>query len=146
MAQLTFPITPVGLAVPLFIGLDGNTTTAIRNAGLPVPAPVLCRGLLDTGTSVTSVASVVLQRLGQTPVGAGISQTAGAALPVRLFTVSLSITDPSQSSSPWLTEPDLLVTELPASLDDTDVLVGLDVLLQRRLLLDGPARSFALEI
>jgi hypothetical protein len=44
-----------------------------------------------------------------------------------------------------LTEPDLLVMELAAVLPNVDVLIGLDVLLRYKLLLDGPVRQFALE-
>jgi hypothetical protein len=64
---------------------------------------------------------------------------------VRLFEVSLSITDPVQSSTAWLTEPNLLVTELTTVLPDEDGLVGLDTLLTCKMELDGPGGLFALE-
>ncbi len=38
-----------------------------------------------------------------------------------------------------------MVTELPAPLPDADVLVGLDLLLDCKLVLDGPGRWFTLE-
>jgi hypothetical protein len=44
-----------------------------------------------------------------------------------------------------LTVPDLLVSELTTHLVDMEALIGLDVLLTCKLLLDGPARRFALE-
>ena len=123
MPQLTFPVTRVGLSAPVWIGLDGKTTTALVTAGQPVAAPVQARGLVDTGSDVSVVASWVLQR----------------------YEVSLSITDPGQAGSPWLTQPDLVVMELPASLPDVDVLIGLDVLLNCRFLLDGPGRQLTFD-
>jgi hypothetical protein len=39
----------------------------------------------------------------------------------------------------------MLVSELPTVLPDADVLVGLDVLLQLKFLLDGPAGQFTLD-
>jgi hypothetical protein len=145
MDQLTFPIDPSGLAVPVFIGLDGRTTKAQLAAGQPVPPPVLARGLLDTASSVSAVATWVVQRLALTVASSGTTQTASGSVLVNLFTVSLSITNPAQAGSPWLTEPDLLVMEMPTVLPDADVLVGLDVLLGCKLLLDGPAKRFTLE-
>ena len=128
----------------MLIGLDGQATIALRSAGQPVPPPVLARGLLDTGTSITSIAATVLQQLGLASSAAGTTQTASGAVGVNLFTVSLSITDPAQPGSPWLTQADLLVMELVTILPDADVLIGLDVLLEFKLALDGPGRRFTL--
>jgi hypothetical protein len=84
--------------------------------------------------------------LGATPVTTtATTTTAGGQIPVRLFEVSLSITDPIQSATAWLTEPNLMVTELTTVLPDEDVLVGLDVLLTCKTELDGPGRLFTLE-
>jgi hypothetical protein len=63
---------------------------------------------------------------------------------VSLFEVSLSILD-SNLASPWLTQADLLVMELPSALANIDVLLGLDVLLKTTLLLEGPARKLTLD-
>jgi hypothetical protein len=129
----------------VLIGLDGKTTTALLAAGQPIGPPVQVRGLLDTATSVTSVVAWVLQRLGLAPTSSATTQTASGVVPVRLFTVSLSITDPTLPASSWLTQSDLLVMELTTVLQDTDVLIGLDILLACKLILDGPARQFSLE-
>jgi hypothetical protein len=145
MPKLAFPVAPAGLTVPVLIGLDGQTTTALRSAGQAVRPPVLVRGLLDSGTNITSIAAPVLQHLGLAPTSAGTTHTAGGAVSVNLFTVSLSITDPSQPGSPWLTQTDLLVMELAALLPDAEVLIGLDVLLKYKLVLDGPGGKFTLE-
>jgi len=145
MAQLNFEVTNAGLSVPVWLGLDGETSKNLLTAGQPVPPPLKARGLLDTGCDVTAVAAWVLQALAIPVHSPKSSHTAGGQVEARLYKVSFSITDPNQpASSPWLTEPTLLVMELPANLPDTDVLVGLDVLLGCHLHLDGPARKFTL--
>jgi hypothetical protein len=143
MPQLTFPVSPVGLTVPVWIGLSGTVTKVLYGAGRPISPPVQARGLLDTGSDVTAVASWLLQGLPVTTVTT--THTAAGLVKVNLYEVSLGITDPVQPASPWLTEPDLLAMELAAVLPDVDVLIGLDVLLRYKLLLDGPARQFVLE-
>jgi hypothetical protein len=121
-------------------------TAGLLAAGKPPVPPVQAGGLLDTATDHTVVAAGVLQQLGMSPVSTTSTHTAGGTVTVRLFRVSLGITDPTQpAGAPWLTEPDLLVTELSAILPDADVLVGLDVLLDCKLVLDGPGRWFTLD-
>ncbi len=44
-----------------------------------------------------------------------------------------------------LTFPDLQVSELTTAIPNTDVLIGMDVLLVCKLTLDGPGRWFSLE-
>jgi hypothetical protein len=147
MAQLTFAVTRAGLAVPVWIGLAGQTTAALAAAGRPIPAPVRASGLLDCGTDVTAVAPWILQQLGVSVITTTSTHTAGGQVTVNLARVSLGITDPSQpAGAPWLTQPNLLVTELVTTLPDADVLIGLDVLLECKLVLDGPARRFTLEL
>ena len=146
MAHLAFPVTPAGLTAPVWIGLDGQTTAALRAAGLPIPAPVQAHGLIDTGSDVTVVASWVLRQLVVPVASTTSTHTAAGPFPVKLYVVSLGITDPAQpAGSPWLTQPGLLVMEAPTLLPDADVLIGLDVLLDCKMLLDGPARRLTLE-
>lgn len=144
MPQLTFPVTAIGLTMPVWIGLDGKTTTALLAAGQSITAPIQARSLIDTGTDVTAVSSWVLQRLALSPATATQTTTAAGPLRVRLYEVSLTITDPTVAGSATLTQPDLIVMELPASLPTVDVLIGLDVLLAVRFSLDGPAHRFTL--
>jgi len=58
--------------------------------------------------------------------------------------VTLFVLDTRQPHLPWLARTDLLVMEMPSVLP-VDVLIGMDVLLTCKLLLDGPARQFTLE-
>ena len=141
-----FPVTPAGPCVPVWIGLDRQTSAALLAAGLPIPVPVQARGLIDTGSDVTVVASPILRQLGVPPAAAASTHTAAGQVRVDLYSVSLSVTDPAQPpGSPWLMLPTLLVMEALATLPDADVLIGLDILLNCKTLLDGPARQFTVE-
>jgi hypothetical protein len=145
MPQLTFPITPDGLAVPVWIGLSGTAAKALQAAQQSIPAPLQARGVLDTASTVSAVASWVLRQLAIPSAATGVTQTAAALVPVKLYEISLSITKLGQPGAAMLTVPDLIGSELATALPDVDVLVGLDVLLQCKLLLDGPGREFTLE-
>jgi hypothetical protein len=145
MAHLIFPVTSAGLAVPVLIGLSGTEMAALQAAGASIPAPILARGLLDTGSGASAIAPWVVRQLGLAPLARTSTHTAGGRVPVDIYRVSLSIVDPSQPGSPTLVEADLVVSELTTALPDTDVLIGLDVLLGCRLLLDGPGRQFTLD-
>ena len=113
--------------------------------GKSIAAPIQARGLLDTGSDITAIASWVLQKLALPIVAKTVTSTAAGQINVNLYEVSLSITNPVQPNSPWLTLADLQVTELSAVLTDADVLIGLDVILQCRMIVDGPARFFSLD-
>lgn len=102
--------------------------------------------MLDTASDLTAVAPWIIQQLAIPVDTTSSTHTAGGPMNVKLFRVSIGITDPAQpSGSPWLTFSDLLVTELAAVLPDADVLVGLDILLTCKLFLDGPGCQFTLE-
>jgi len=94
---------------------------------------------------MTAVASWVLRHLKIPAATTAVTQTASGQAQVKLYEVSLSLSDPASSGKVMLTKPDLLVTELPASLADADVLIGLDILLDCKLILDGPSRLFSLD-
>jgi hypothetical protein len=144
MSQLHFPVRPEGLIVPVLVGLGGKETKTLHLAGQAIPPPQSVTGLLDTGSDVTVVSVQVLQALGVTSSTSTTTTTVAGKLPVRIFEVSISITDPTQSATAWLTVPDLLVMEAPSPLRFGDVLIGLDILLLCQLELDGPGGRFVL--
>jgi hypothetical protein len=144
MAQLTFPIPATELWVDVRVNLPAPDLALRRAAGLPAPASVPARGEIDTGSNVTAVAPWVVRQLGLTPLASGTTQGVGGSVGVRLFRVSLSILDASRPHLPWFVQPDLGVMELTASLP-VDVLIGMDVLLGCRTLVDGPARTFTFD-
>jgi hypothetical protein len=146
MPKLTFPVQRDGLICDVLIGMDGQTTAALVAAGQPVLPPILCRALIDTGTDITSVASLVLRRLGlNTPTVQATTQTVSGSAHGDLFEVSMNVLDLGNPSGPKYVLPTLRIMELPTPLSNFDVLIALDVLLTVRLLLDGPAGRFTLE-
>jgi hypothetical protein len=144
MPQLTFPIANTDLLVDVRANLDVTELARLRAANSPPPASVEARGLLDTGTDVTGVAPHILQRLGAVPRRSTHTHGIGGSVPTRLFHVSLSIWDASQPHLSWFTIPQLSVMELSPTIP-FDVLIGMDVLLQCRMLLDGPSGVFTLD-
>lgn len=145
MMNLTFPVTADGLAVPVWVGLDADRIAGLVAAGRPVPGPIQVRGIVDTGANVTGVAAWVLRQLGISAATTASTTTAGGVMPVGRYRVFLEIADPAHPGGPWLTLSDVYVMDLPTNLPDTDVLIGLDVLLTCKLVLDGPARHFSRE-
>jgi hypothetical protein len=142
--QLTFPVQADGLALTVLLGLSQAEMAALVGAAQPVPPPVCTTAVIDTGTNVTCVSGPLLQRLGLSSTGYGATQTAGGLLPVRLFQVSLGIPVFGNPPDSLLLAAQLTVMELPQAIPDVDVLIGLDLLLKGKLILDGPAQQFTL--
>jgi Aspartyl protease len=142
---MTYRVTAAGLAVPVWVGLDGKTIAARLAVGQPITAPVRLQGLIDSCSDITAIAPWVFQQLAIPPASSATTQTAAGPIAVRLFEVSLSIDDPGLSGHFLFTQPDMVVMELAAALPDADVLIGLDLLLQGETLLEGPARQFTLD-
>jgi hypothetical protein len=145
MDKNIYPISPAGLEVPVLIGLDGQDSSDLVAAGQVVPNPIMLRGILDTGSSVTAVAPWVFQRLGLSSKGKSSTTTAGGQMPVELFRVSIAILPPSNLQGPSLTLSSIWASGLSVTIPDADVLIGLNVLRELKLILDGPAHIFSLE-
>jgi hypothetical protein len=144
MPQLSFPISANEARVDVRINLDSATLQALAAAGLSVPASIEAPGLLDTGSDISGVASTILQQLAVPVFGRGTTLGIGGSVSVRLFKVTFLILDASQPHLPWLVRPDVMVMELPPGAP-VDVVLGMDVLLTCRMLLDGPALQVILE-
>src|SRR5262249_14791807 len=108
MATQTYPVTADGFAFEVLIGLNWTDTAHLVAAGLPVPAPVLARALVDTGSNVTCVATSIIRSLGLKHLGRQTTQTVSGSLLVRLFEVSLSIPAAQPGSGPLLVLPQLV--------------------------------------
>jgi Aspartyl protease len=100
--------------------------------------------LIDTGSDISAVAPTILQQLGAPAYGRGTTSGIGGSVSVRLFKVTILILDASQPQLPWLVRPDVMVMELPNGAP-VEVVLGMDVLLTCRTLLDGPALQLVLE-
>jgi hypothetical protein len=145
MPQLTFPLSAGELKLAVVIGHPSKALKALLAAGQSVPSPLWTTGIVDTGTNITCVTPAVLQKLSLASVAMGSSQTVSGPASVNLFEVSLSIPPAGNVAGPMLTYSDLAVMEMPSPIPGVDVLIGLDILLRCKLLLDGPAGLFTLE-
>jgi hypothetical protein len=140
MAQLTFPLAAAGWCVDVRVNLNTAILQTLRTTGRALPNSISARGLIDTGSDVSAVAPSILQRLAVPVHSQRSTQGIGGAISVRLFKVMLFILDAGQPHLPWLIHPDLIVMELPSAMP-VEVLIGMDVLLQYKVLLDGPGRQ-----
>jgi len=145
MPTLRYPVSQAGLTLPVIVGLNGADTSALVTAGKPVPAPIGVQGEIDTGSNVTAISPWVFQKLGLSSPGRSSTQTASGQVSVNLYEVSLAVLQISHQYHPSLTLPSVLVCELAITLPGVDVLIGLNVLLHCKLILDGPAGVFSLE-
>jgi hypothetical protein len=92
------------------------------------------------------VSAALRQRLGIPASYRKTTQTAGGALGVQLFVVSVGITHFRDPAAPEPVEPDLTVKELVTVLPHSiEVLIGLDLLRGCEFLLKGPAGWLSLE-
>ena len=145
MPRLSFPIAKDGLRVEALIGLDSATTITLAQAGSPITPPSKIKALLDTGSDVSAAAPRVLQQLGLTPAQTVATYTAGGYVSVDLYRVSLTILDTLSGSGPMFTKSSLWVTELAVPLPGIEVLIGLNVVLDLVLTVDGPRQTFTLD-
>ncbi|MGL4555550.1 MAG: hypothetical protein ACRC33_30645 [Gemmataceae bacterium] len=125
----------------MLISLD-----AVRAAGpqgLGAVPREWCRGVIDTGANTTALSPALIARMGILALGHGTTQAAGGSMRVGIYEVSLALTDRSQPALPTLSVPYLQVID--HAIPDTDVLVGMDILLECTLTLDGPARVLTLD-
>ena len=94
---------------------------------------------------MTAVSAAILQRLGVPVQFRATTQTAAGQLAVDVFKVSVGIRDLADPTATELVESNLPVMELTTAYRKIEVLIGLDILLGYRFLLEGPARQFSLE-
>jgi hypothetical protein len=144
MPQITFPVVLGELLVGVNVNLHAPALAARRAANLPAPQFAVARGILDTGSDISGVAPAIIQQLALVSYAQTQTQGVGGSVAVDLFRVSLSIGDAARPRLPRFVIPDLTVMELPPG-TTFDVLIGMDVLLQCRMLLDGPGNTFTLD-
>ena len=144
MPQLTFPIISDGLVVDVVVNLEAAVLVPLRASGQLCP-PIEAKGLIDTASNVSGVSPAIVRHLGLPPSGPPTTTTGiGGAFPVQLYRVSLHFRVARAPTLPMLTMPSLLAMELPPG-PSCDVLIGMDVLSQCKLIVDGPCGFFTLE-
>jgi hypothetical protein len=144
MAQLTLPIVAGELLIDVRLNLHAPALAAFQTTQKAAPASVPAKAILDTGSNVTGVSTALIQQLSLVQTVPSKTHGIGGVVQVQMFRASLIIVDPVQPQVPWFVQPDLLVMELPPG-TPADVLIGMDILLDFRLLMDGPNRQFTLD-
>ena len=144
MAQLTFPIVARELKIAVLINIAASDLVLLQAANQPSPQSVTAVATLDTGSNVTCVSSAIIQQLGLSLSTSSTTSGIGGPVSVRLFRASLMIVDPTQPQVPWYVVADLEVMELPPG-SRVNVILGMDVLLNFRLFIDGPGQTFTID-
>ncbi len=126
------------------IGLTGSSMASRMAAGLPIPTPILVRGVIDSGSDITCVAERVMRQLNLAPSGQNTTQTTTGSFRVNLYEVSLTIPPVGRVPGPFAVHDYLMVMELAPTSTGIEVLVGMDILGELLFLLDGPRNEFTL--
>lgn len=144
MPQLSFPIAAAGLVVDVLVNVEAAVLLALHAHGRSGP-PIERTGEIDTASNISGVCPSIIKSLGLSPVGPPSTTIGiGGPITVNLYRISLHIRDASAPHLPMLTLPSLLVMELPPG-PTCDVLIGMDVLMHCKLVVDGPRKLFSVE-
>jgi len=145
MPLIRLPIEKDGLVVPVRVGLPPADHDAIRAAGGVPPAPLVLRGLLDTGADAVLINPSVVAHLQLLPVSRAVNQTVHGSDPVELYWVSLAVTGPDGLTGPTLVRAPHLVVGSPDPLpQQLDLIIGMDILRDCLLIADGPGGTLTI--
>jgi hypothetical protein len=143
--QLTFPISPDGLVLDVHISWTAPMLQARPSLGQSFPPIATVRALIDTGADATSVAPRVLAYLGLGSTGQVQMTTASGTVMVDRYQISLSIFGLLGVGGPALVRPTWNVTSFSQPLTGIEALIGLDLIRQIVLKVDGPGGTFTLD-
>jgi hypothetical protein len=144
MPHAQYPMPGKEMLVEVVVGLNTAQVQAMQAAGQPIPPFVRLHALIDTGTDVTAVTPAALAPLGLTPSGTVQTITAAGMVVVNYYEVSLTILRPGPAFAPGLARGMWTITEFLHSAPGLDVLVGMDVVSECLLIVDGPNQYFTL--
>ncbi len=141
MPFLTLALEQGSMFLPCRMGVSQPRLGILKAAGGPIPAPISFRGLVDTGAGITCIDSKLMDILGIPPKGVipiHTPSTSGTPHLTTSFDVTLGIIFPMQS---------YVFHALPVATCDfsalgIDALIGMDVLKNLHLILNGPTGFF----
>jgi hypothetical protein len=144
MPHLTFPVSPDGLALDVFIGHDAKELQRLQEAGQPFPPPIKLRAFIDSCSDLTAISQRCLAQMGLGHIDWVKTDTAGGSVEVKRYRSSLSIRGIADKAEPMYVSPSMYATALATELADADALIGKDVLNECLFILDGPGKQFTL--
>jgi hypothetical protein len=143
--QLTFPLSADGLTLEVRVGLPAPVLEAKLAQGQPFRAAETARALIDTGADAMSVAPGILTQLGLAPTGDVEMTTASGSVRVKRYEISLTLFGNLGVAGPVLVRPVWNVTAFSQPLKNIEALIGMDLIRQILLKIDGPGNRFTLE-
>jgi hypothetical protein len=103
------------------------------------------RAILDSAADICVISPSVIAHFQLVPHSQTSNRTTGGSAPVNVYSVGLILTGPDGTNGPVLVrEPHLVMGASQAFSDTVDLIVGLDILLDCLLVLNGPAKTFTL--
>lgn len=144
MPRLTFPFEQDGLLVSAFVGLAAPALQSLHAQGASLPPSIHARGIIDSGSTLTTVTSRILTTLNAVPGATAITRTASGPVPVSFYDISFTIFNLT-TPNVVLSRVDWRVTNFADDPDDIDILFGLDLLREVVLIVDGPVQLFSLD-
>jgi hypothetical protein len=144
MPHTRYSRTADGMVLDVLVGLDGQRMAGLVAAGQPLPPPLLVRAQIDSGSTISCIATRVVAHFNLARFQGHTTQTIAGSSNVNLYEVSLSIPRSASLPAPLLVEDRLVVMELPHPLANVEALIGLDLLDKLLLINDGPRGDFTL--
>lgn len=147
MAHLTSRLLSRGPLIEVRIATTRAYREVLEEAGLEVPEPMLVRGLVDTGASLTCIDKKVIDQLGLKPTGATdmlTPSTGSGHVTVQLYDVSVSLLGSSPAEGA-LTFQSCSVAETELfEKQNYHALIGRDLLSRCLLVYNGKEKTFTL--
>lgn len=139
-------VSPLGAILELYVHVTVHKLASIAAANLPIPSPVLVRGLIDSGASGTCLDLTVIRQLGLQPTGSvpvHTASTAGAPQLRYQFDVALWLA-PQPGAKPHNIRLTIPVIEADLAGQGIELLIGRNVLDQCLFVYDGPSSRVTL--
>ena len=143
MPQLTFPFDLNGLYVDVLVSCGSSRMRTLVDQNATIPPAIWTKGMIDTGTNVSAVSLALLRRLDIPEGESTTSEGIVGGFATHYYEVSITIADKSALTGPTYAPGDVSVIHMDAP--SVEVLIGLDVLMGCRLVIDGRVRLFTFE-
>ncbi len=146
MPSLVSPFAADGPIVEVEVGWSNAEIRAARRAGRPIPAPIQCLALIDTGADGSCLDSSLIRQLGLSYGGISMVNvpTLGGIVFSPSHDANLIVRHPSGNSALDLVLADVLILDLDLGMLNCQALLGRDLLASCRFLYDGPRGRFKL--